>query len=298
MGNKYNNYIIIANEFLYMEEYMSSLESFEKALKFANNDKEKIDALYEMADLNIILKNYESALDNYRQILSLDENQPGAHYGLSISNDFLKGDFDFSIRHYHEAIKLDPSYDRAYYYLSSLYDKIGESEKAIEALKKCVELDPYDYTSLNIIAAIYESMEQNQKALIYAKKALEINPNFGDALFNMGVINKKLGNNREALKYYEKAQSEFLNPNLYLNMSAIYIEEGNFKKAEEILKEGLRSYPDSVNLHYNLACTYKNLDEISQALLELRNTINIDPKALTWAKKDDDLKDLIKFIKD
>ncbi|EFK38252.1 MULTISPECIES: lipopolysaccharide assembly protein LapB [Peptoniphilus] len=296
-SNKYYNYIIIANEFLYKEEYSKAKNAFIKALSNSKSDKEKIDAMYEIADINLLLKNYQDAFNNFKEILDLKNDEAGACYGLAISNDFLKGDYNFSIEYYKKAIEIDKNYDRAYFYLGLIYDKLDRKDEAIECLKKCIEIDSYDYNSYNIIGAIYESKKEYEKALKYVRKSLNIKPGFGEGLFNMGVIYKALGNNDEALNYYKKAVGEFQSPYLFLNMSALYIEREDYKKAVSILLVGLSDFPNSVNLHYNLACSYKNLGKKDLALEELKTAIKLNRDAYDWAKEDLDLKNLVEVIK-
>lgn len=296
-ASKYNNYIIMANEFLYKEDYTKATKAFSKALEYSSNNKEIIDALYEIADIQLLKNNYEGAFNTYKKIIFLNPLEAGANYGLAVANDFLKGDFKISIEYYKKAIEIDSEYDRAYFYLAGIYDKLGKKKEALECLEKCIEIDSYDYNSYNFIGAIYESEGNYQKALTFVKKSLDIKPTFGEGLFNMGVIYKAMGYNDKAINYYKKAVGEFESPYLFLNMSAIYIEKKDYESAIKILKEGLLDFPDSVNLHYNLSCSYNNLGNKDLSIDELKKAVQINSDALDWARKDEDLKNLVEVLK-
>ncbi|MDO5715788.1 MAG: tetratricopeptide repeat protein [Tissierellia bacterium] len=293
---KHQNYLIIANEFLSRDNYPRALIFFKKAYDFALTAKEKTDALYEMADIYLVLDQYRKAQTIYQKIIEINDQEPGAYYGLSLTNEFLEGNIEDSILNYKKAIAVDPNYDRAYYYLGHLYDKVGETEKAKKCFEECLKLDPYDYVTYNDLGAIYESENQLDMALELVAQSLTIHPNYGRALFNMGVIHKSRKDSNLALAYYTKAIGEFDSPYLFLNMSAIYIEQKQYHKAIEILNRGLEDFEDSVNLHYNKACCFNILGRKEEAIQELRQAILIEPNALSWAETDPDLKDITKEI--
>lgn len=295
--NRYRNYIIIANEFLCQESYLKALHFFKKAYYFAVGAKEKTDALYEIADILLILENISEAQEKYEEILRWDPNQAGAYYGLSLSNELLEGDIFYSIENYKKAIDIDPHYDRAYYYLGHLYDKVGQLENAKKCFQKCIELDPYDYVSYNDLGSLYENKGEYEIALEMVEQSLFISPTYGRALFNMGVICREMGKSALAMDYYEKSLEEFHSSDLFLNMSAIYIEWKEYERAIQILDCGMQDFNDSVNLHYNKACCLNLLGHCKEALEELKSAIQIEPQALQWAAGDSDLCDLIKELR-
>lgn len=100
-----------------------------------------------------------------------------------------------------------------------------------------------------------------------------------------------------ALKYYYDAIGKFEDPFLFLNMSAIYIEEKDYDAAIKILNRGLIDFPKSVNLHYNKACSFHLLGRDDWAKEEIIKAIEINEDAYDWALKDDDLSEIVKELK-
>lgn len=294
LRNRFNNYIILANDFLYEESYLKAYDAFEKAYSFSINITDKVDALFEMADILLILENYEKAKDIYEKIIMLDESRSGAYYGMALVNDFLGGKVEKSIEFYKKAIKYDKNYDRAYYYLAHTYDKIGDKENALKNFYKCVEIDPMDFITYNDIGSIYEERGNLTEAKKFCNKSLSISPEYFRALFNMGVIARKMGDSDKAMDYYIRAKESYPDPYIYLNMSAIFIERADFEGAIRILNEGIDFNPDSVNLFYNRACSKANLGRIEEAVKDLREAIKINPDSILWAKEDPDLMNIVK----
>lgn len=295
MNPKYANYLILANDFLEKNQLKKAQRAFEKSLHFARTKKEEVDSLFELADLSLQLEDPAGAQDLFRQILSL-ENHPGAYYGLAISGESLGQDKDQIIQNYQEAIRLDPSYTKAYFYLAHVYFDLKDYDQARDLFLRCLDLEPEDFVCYNDLGSLYEEQKDYQKARTYFLKSLDLCPSYARALYNMGVVENRLGRPRQALAYYEKSLEEYSHPYTYLNMSAIYFALQEDREAEKILKRGLTHHQDSVNLHYNLACAYVHLKDPARALEELKKAIKINPHARNWAGTDIDLKELVKEL--
>lgn len=291
---RYNNYIIIANDFLLDEDYKSAFKAYSRALNFAKTSVEKIDVYYEIADIHLIFDQYENAIEIYNEIIKLDEESSGAYYGIAVSHELLGSDLRFAEKYYKLAIKYDENYDRAYYYLGHIYDRLGDKEKALELFRKCVEIDETDFVSINDIGSIYEEFGQFDKAKEYFERSLKINPEYSMALYNMGVVYKRLGDVDTAINYYYKSLEEEKYHLTYLNLSAIYIERNQLDKTLEILDEGIFYNPDSVNLHYNRACTFSKLGDSKSAYRDIKRAIEINSDAYDWAFSDPDLEELMR----
>lgn len=298
MDLKFKNYLILAEEFLIDGDLDKAEDLLLKSLKFTRKEDvdEKISVYFELTDIYLKKENYHEAKFYFEKILSLKE-MAGAYYGLAITNDFCSGDISYSIKNYKLAIKLDENYDRAHYYLAHAYDKIGDTELAIKEFEKVLAIDEYDFVTYNDLGSIYEIENKNDLAEKFVKKSLEIKPDYGRALYNMGVLSKKKGDNTLALKYYYEAIGKFEDPFLFLNMSAVYIEEKDYKSAINILDRGLMDFPNSVNLHYNKACSFSLLGDNKRAKDEIKKAIKINRDAYEWAKTDDDLCEIVKELK-
>ena len=295
MNVKYSNYMILANDFLQKDHLPKAREAFHKSLVFAKTSKEKIDSLFELADLDLQLGYYEEAEKFFKKILQI-KDYPGAYYGLALVGENLGHSTDVIIKNYQEAIALDPYYTKAYYYLAHLYFDLEDYAKAEELFLQCIQLEPEDFVTYNDLGSLYEKNQVYDRAKKYFLKSLSLCPTYAKALYNMGVIENRLGNPRKALDYYEKSLEEYSHPYTYLNMSAIYFALKEDKNAKRILIQGLAHHNDSVNLHFNLACAYVHLGKPLKARKELKEAIKINPRAEEWAKTDLDLKEIAKEL--
>lgn len=81
----------------------------------------------------------------------------------------------------------------------------------------------------------------------------------------------------EALKIYEEAlKKNYKYFEIYHNLGSIYYyEKKDFKKAEEIFKNGLLIYPNEDILHYALSQLYFDMDTLSEAVKEYKSAVKL-----------------------
>lgn len=297
MVKRYRNYMILANDFLEQGRESKALRAFQQALGFAETEKERLDALYEIGDLYVQSGYYDKGREIFEEILACTDKGPlraGAYYGLAMINDFEEGDLDTSITYYEKAVEMDGDYDRAWYYLGHAQWEKGRLHLAEMCFRKCLDLDPMDFVTASDLGSLYEEQGDFEAAKALLTQSLRIAPNYARGLFNMGVVMGRLGHKEEALRYYERSLEERPHPHTYLNMSALFIERGDDEASLRICREGMENFPDSVNLHYNAACSLVHLGREEEAYEELLEAIAIVPEAREWAIHDEDLKDLCK----
>ena len=114
----------------------------------------------------------------------------------------------------------------------------------------------------------------------------------------MGVVYKRKGNHEKAIEYYNKAKE--MNPgyaSIYLNLSAIYIEDKDYESSIEILNEGIKNNPAAHDLYYNRACSYTKLYKRDMVLKDMKTSLKLYPKLLSWFKQDKDF-DLLRDDKE
>lgn len=271
---------------------LTAIRQLNEVIKFLPKI-DRIDPYFDLADAYAEIEDYENAKTIYEKILEIDPTNPGAYYGIAYSNELLKGDIKESLYGYEKAIELDRNYKEAYYYAATIYGDLGDYGKAVEYLKRVLEIDPKDYIAYNDLGSIYETLGNYDKALKYLNKGININSDYYLARFNRGVVYKALGNHKKALEEYRVAKENSDDIYIFLNMSAIFIEEKKFEKAIKILTEGIERNPHHI-LYYNRACSYSKLNKKDKALEDFINGMEIDEVVLEWGKNDPDLKEIIR----
>src|SRR5947209_1752104 len=102
--------------------------------------KESVDNLCQKAQRAIKEGDNELARRLYLQALGLKSDSPDVHYGLA-TVCFLLGDLTSAAHHFKEVTRLDPLRAGAFINLGAVYNRLGQLEDAIQALRRGIQLD-------------------------------------------------------------------------------------------------------------------------------------------------------------
>ena len=116
-----------------IDEYEKAADCYRTALNMAGKDnKDNVQNIsFDYAQALFMLKKYDEADVVYRQMLREDETDQAAMVGLA-RNMFERGDCSEMIYLLKKCQKLDADYSEVYRFLAYAYDKLGETDNAID----------------------------------------------------------------------------------------------------------------------------------------------------------------------
>lgn len=278
-----------ARDLLFFDRPQEALAAYEKARSLASDQREAVDAAFDGAEVLASLGKVKEAYAIYESIAKTYPDEPGADYGMAYTAEALGVSLEEVIAHYEAAIDKDLNYHRAYYYAGLAYDDLGDKKTCAAYLQKTVELMPQDYVAWNDLGATWEELGDYAKAMEAVERSLAIYPTYVRALYNRGVILHRMGLSDEAEKAYENVLSHHDIPVIYLNLSAMYIEEKRWDLSEKILRRGLVKHPMTASLWYNLSCVLLNTGRREEGVRAMLKAIDCDADAADWMKEDPDV---------
>ena len=86
------------------------------------------------------MKEYDKAIENYKEIISINPNSSYAIFRIAFCYE-KKYDFENSLSYYYKCISEDPNMDKAYFRLSMFYYRKKDFKKATEFIEKAIELN-------------------------------------------------------------------------------------------------------------------------------------------------------------
>lgn len=152
---------------------------------------------------------------------------------------FDAGDYKAAMESFDQAIALDPGNDEFVYYKALVYSKTGQKDQAVAIWEGLVQKDPANYRKAYFdIAAVYSGQSQHEKALGVLEQAIQSDPDDARAYLEAGVCQKAMGQNAPAIDSLKKASSldPRQAPTANLVMAAIYLDNEEFDKAEELFR--------------------------------------------------------------
>ena len=176
--------------------------------------------------------------------------------------------------------------------IATNYSRMGDDEKALEAIERAREANPNDYDLVIEEANVYYRLGNNAMFKEKLEEAIKMNPTDPNLYFNVGVMNMNLGDNEAATISFKKAVE--LNPDFgdaYNNLGAMALDKAkpvqeeldanamNFKKYDKIKEEKLLPIYKEALVYYEKAQELIPDDEALKNLVNsLYENLEIDKK--------------------
>lgn len=145
---------------------------------------------------------YDSAINYFKTAVIIDPEYANSLFGLGITYNVMK-QFDSAIINFKKVITLRNDAD-ALYELGNAYDKIGDSEKAIEYYKKALALNPKLDMACFSLGFLYGNKGDYDSSIFYYKRAIAINPGHPLNYWNLSFTYGKKGDSKMQKYYKEK----------------------------------------------------------------------------------------------
>ncbi|MEP6712586.1 MAG: tetratricopeptide repeat protein [Ferruginibacter sp.] len=277
-------YILKTDVYLALDLQEKAAEVLEAALENFDGE-EKIDLLFELADVYDDYENFEKVFDCLVVILKMDPNNEEALYKICFWTDFT-GRNEEAIKLHQKIIDDHPFNELAWFNLGAAYQGIKLHEKAIEAYLFAVAIDEkFDYAYRNLGDA-YLRLRRYKDAIESLEKVLELGRPEYVIYEAMGHCYDKLANYPQARFNYKKASH--LNAEdgqMYYKIACTYMNEAAWQSAIKNLQTATRIH--RMQPEYNLALgqCYMQLNNIDEAITYFGNVVRVRPKNINgWTE--------------
>ena len=296
-------------------EVLLELENYNEAKKIIDELKE---SSMEETDFLVCCAKYYSNLGNPKKsieycmkALELKEEENFLHN--FIADEYVNLDDPFSaLKHYKEALKIDPNDDYSLENAMSCYSKLKKKKEAVEFLNSYLDQIPYseiawfeygqfffnnknyeeaikgfDYllainsSSVGVYsnkAACYEAMKEFDKAIEVYEEMLELEYTKAFTYYKIGMCYKELKQPINAINSLQKSLRE--DPQFYLSMmeqSYLHEEIGAMKEALHFAIEATMLNENSLDYQKRLAFLYINDGQFEESLKCLKKLVDNEP---------------------
>jgi len=228
-----------------------------------------------------------------------------------------KGEMDFALKDFDEAIRLASETDERFVPVRPivgrifgggpqmqmqvpqhpswfrqrglLYDEKGEYDKAIRDFSEAIHLNPQDPHSYVERGITFKRKKEFDKAIADHSEAIRLDSKWANAYFNRANVYK-------ARKDYDCAISDFSeairldpqDPDAFFNRANIYKAWKDYDRAISDFSEAIRLDPQDPDAFFNRDNIYRGKKDYVKAAADLCEVIRLDPKdpdaheALAW----------------
>ena len=196
----------------------------------------------------------EEAIASYNKAVKIkpDHHYPWNNRGIALEN---LGRLEEAIASYDNALKIKPDYHQAWNNRGIALSNLGRNEEAITSYDNLLKIKPDNYEAWNNRGIALSNLGRNEEAITSYDNLLKIKPDNYEAWNNRGIALSNLGRNEEAITSYDNL---------------------------------LKIKPDYASAYFNKACAYALQENISLAIDNLTQAINLDSKSFEMAKTDND----------
>ncbi|MBF0551224.1 MAG: response regulator [Deltaproteobacteria bacterium] len=223
----------------------------------------RFDTHLQQAVVHLEALEFDKALEEIKAARTIRTDSPKTYYAAGLVFEAQK-EYQKAKLVYSKAIELSPRFLSAHERLSSICVLLGESDKAIEHLKRAVEISPHN---LNRQMELGEKLlekgdaEEARKTFRNARslanrEAAQISRKIGDIFMNNGWFD-------DALTAFEETVGLLPgDPYIYNQMGIVYRRLRKWDKAQECYRRSLELAPDDENIHYNIGvlCTGQKVE--------------------------------------
>lgn len=170
----------------------------------------------------------------------------------------------------------------------------GETDKAIDDLRRAIHLHPNFNLALNELGVQYLRKGELDKAAEVLQKVLQLSPDAPEPCLNYGIVllqQKKFVDAEKQLRDAVKKNENTYTAHLYFGITLIYVK--NYPEAEGQLRKAITiAGPKASQAHYYLGGLYWQTGKHKEAADELETFLKLEPKAANADKLRTTIKEL------
>jgi len=249
-----------------------ALQAYERAHLIKPNF---LPALKAAINIHVRRHHFERAVTLAAKVCSLTPRDPDAQRNLGVIYE-LAGRNREAIGAYEQAVTLKPTFALAYADMALLHEKMGNEEKAEQAMQRALALDPSLVTSdgrlqkSSLAGALIDEIKTSQVEAFAGLSGDELRSRIQPL-----VANKQLPLAVEA--YRQLVQLEPNNSTALVDMGILLDQTGKSEQAEAAFKKALSIDPNSANAHNALGVVYAKRKDYRNARKEWEAALALKP---------------------
>jgi tetratricopeptide (TPR) repeat protein len=182
-----------------------------------------------------------------------------------------------ALEHFTQIQKESEYFTNAQIHIAYILDARGESDEAINVIKKAIEIDNKNIDLYIMLASLFESQKSYDKAIEAIKKGLENDDKNIELIFRFGVVLDKSGDKDGSIKQMRRILE--IDPNNADSLNYIgysYAEKGtNLDEAMDLIQKALKINPESAYIIDSLGWVYYQKGLYDEALEYLEKAFSL-----------------------
>jgi len=219
------------------------------------------------------LKESEKLLN---QILKINRNIPEVHGLLGVICGMQNQHHD-AIKHFKNAIKMNPSEVSFYVNLGNAYDETSNFIESIKCYKKAISLGGTNHIVWLGLGKAYFNIGNYQLAINALEESIKLNSLDPRAWHNLGLCFFRLANYKEAISQFNNELKIAEDESIYISIGDCEYALGNSNDALAYYDKAISLNPKSFEAYNSKAVIYRQLVKLEEAYESSTKSLDIQP---------------------
>ncbi|TAL48658.1 MAG: tetratricopeptide repeat protein [Methylovulum sp.] len=214
------------------------------------NSKNGLEALFKIYATQ---KQWDKALNTAKQLQQAHAGDAAGYYlsGLAYR---AEGKLEQSTLHFEQAVQRQPHAVEPLSQLVKNYLMSKEADKALSKLHDVLEKQPKNFFAYNLLGEVYARGNKYGDAVKAYQQAIVINPAWSVPYRNIALIHILQKHKNDAIDILRKGiDSTAESMELEADLAALYDQDGEHQKVIDLYEDSFRKHPESLNRLNNLA---------------------------------------------
>lgn len=218
--------------------------------------------------------------DDKTQISLLDKStrQKLERFLLDAEKAKVVEDYEVAIKNYQDVITLDPTNSNAHFQLSQIYFTQGKLNDAETEAVAAVKLDAENKWFMEMLTNVYMNEGKTKDAADAFKSLIEKFPNNPDYFLNLGFLQSKAGQFENAIKTYDQYEKNFgIDENVVMEKKNLYLHLNKFNDAVSEVQKLIDANQGEIAYMLMLADMYRANRMKEKAMEVYKKILAIEP---------------------
>jgi predicted O-linked N-acetylglucosamine transferase (SPINDLY family)/ADP-heptose:LPS heptosyltransferase len=167
-----------------------------------------------------------------------------------------------------------------WFMLGRVRHALGDSDAAIDFLRKAATLDPRMVPAHNDLGILLQERGEFDQAEVCYRNAIELAPHFAEAMSNLGALLAERGQLEQATEWCGRAIAENGEyADAYNNLGSALVKLDRAGEAEALHRRAIALKPGVADAHYNLGVALHDLGRFDEALASYNEAIRLNPES-------------------
>jgi tetratricopeptide (TPR) repeat protein len=259
---------------------LEALRLYQRLLQLQGPDWE---VLYQIADINSGLHQYDQAANAFEQMLKIDPDNEALQQNLA--EMYARAEkYDQADSVYSELLARDSDNVELHGALGELYLQQNDWDKARSEFNIVLQSDSLTADARFRIALAYFTQLQKDSTLLPETMSqfttyLKDYPDDWRPMFYLGVLNMMSNNDSTALQYFDKVTKiASWNADAWNYMGSLYFEQKDYSQMVSIMEKARELLPDDARVNFLLGLAYTRVDRNEDAIVALKRSVELNPK--------------------